>query len=317
MNLFKKALEQLNFIGQCRKYGLGVWQCPQFLFILLGIIIILSIGATYSVARNFTEPEIVVLIISGLTATLFIVSYFIVKSFERVANAARDKMEFIRIMSHRLRSPLSAIKWQLNLLLNKEQLLKEEQGEIVLWEIKRQNEKMIRIANDLLDLNFIEEKKMIFSPSSFSLKEVVEEVVNSQRENAEKQNIEMFISSPESLMPVFADKEKIKNVIFHLVDNAIRYNPNGGKITTTLENIPDALCLSVSDEGIGVSKEEAKKIFSKFFRSESTLRYQTEGTGLGLFIAKYIVEHSGGKIGFRSIEGRGSTFWFTLPVSSQ
>lgn len=314
MDLFKKLFDQINFIGQCRKSSLGVLQCPQFLFILLGIIIILSISATYSVGRNFADPEIVTLIVSGLTATLFIIGYFIIHSFERVANAARDKMEFTRIMSHRLRSPLSAIKWQLNLLLNKQQSLKEEQGEIVLWEIKRQNDKMIRLANDLLDLNFIEEKKMVFNPTNFYLKEIVDDVIQSQRENAERQNIEIFISAPESLMPVSADKEKIKNVIFHLVDNAIRYNPNGGKVTVTLENLQNSVCLSVNDEGVGVSKEESKKIFTKFFRSENPLRYQTEGTGLGLFISRYIVEHSGGKIGFRTIEGRGSTFWFTLPI---
>ncbi|MEW5907760.1 MAG: HAMP domain-containing sensor histidine kinase [Patescibacteria group bacterium] len=315
MQFLKNIFEQLNFVSQCRKYNIKMWQCPQFLFILMGIVIISSILATDFVARNFTEPEIVALIVLGLTIFLFIIGYIIIKSFERMANAARDKLEFIRIISHRFRSPLSAIKWQLDLLSNKNNLLGSDQSELVLWEIKKQNDKMIRIVNDLLELNFIEDNKLILNPTAFSLKDLTEEIIQSQRENADKQNIEMFISSPPSLQPVFADREKIKNVIFHLIDNAIRYNPNGGKVTVNLENIADSICLSVNDEGVGISKQESKKIFGKFFRSEGSLKYQTEGTGIGLFISKSIIENSGGKMGFRTIEGRGSTFWFTLPIS--
>ncbi len=115
----KNILNQLNIVGQCKKHGLSLWQCPQFLFFLMGLIIICSTLITYIVgARYIEEPEWVALIAILITLLLFIIAVVITRSFERLAEASRMKSEFVNVVSHQLRSPLSNLKWTIELLMS-------------------------------------------------------------------------------------------------------------------------------------------------------------------------------------------------------
>ncbi len=298
---------------RCRVYRVGLWQCPHFLFIVMGFVIILAIVATHLVASVYAEPEISLSIVFAVTVVLFIISHAVVSAFDKVAAASQLKSEFIGILSHELRNPLSAIKWQLNSLTSERILDGEEKLRKGLVIIGGENERMIKLVNDLLDVNRIEDGTLVIAPSVFSLRELTERIVSDYSPYARASNLALNIFATKSDFKVRADEARIKSVIARLVDNAIRYSVSAGEISISLEDLGNEIRWSVKDQGAGIPAREVDRVFSKFFRAANILRYQTNGLGVGLYLAKYAVEASGGEVGFRTLEGHGSTFFFTLP----
>ncbi|OHB03593.1 MAG: hypothetical protein A3B03_02635 [Candidatus Zambryskibacteria bacterium RIFCSPLOWO2_01_FULL_42_41] len=305
----------LNLKKTCAEYQVGLWQCPQFLFLVMGIVIISAILVTYVVASRYEEPEIASLVVLILTAILFAIGNLIVRAFERVALASKSKSEFISIMSHQLRSPLSAVKWQLNFLLSRDERENADFGAVqkYLQTVYNQNERMISSVNDLLEVNRIEDNDLILRPINVSLAEVTRRVLEEYKNFASASNVEFELRA-ESDQPAFADEERARHVIEHLADNAIRYSPGGGRVLIEIKKTDGKILWQITDHGAGIPKRDQSRVFEKFFRSDHALRYQTEGSGIGLFIAKSIIKKSGGEIGFSSSLEKGSTFWFTLPT---
>lgn len=313
----------INLKKICSEYRVSIWQCPQFLFLIMGIIIIFSILTTYIVASRYGEPELAALVVLALSAALFLIGSMIVRAFEKVALASRSKSEFISIMSHQLRAPLSAIKWQLNILLQERgdsDKIANNPPETVrgyLETIVEQNERMISAVNDLLDVNRIEDRDLILRPVNFSLKNLTIKIVEENQKYALANNVKITVMAPDQMQQAYADAEKMKRAIDHMIDNAIRYSLNGGNVIISIGDGKNKIVWKITDEGHGISSEDQKRIFEKFFRAPSAARYQTEGSGVGLFIAKSIIKLSGGDIGFLSAPQKGSTFWFSLPVKKQ
>jgi len=310
----RRFIEQFNIPAQCKKYGLPLWQCPHFLFLVMGIIIIVSTLVAYAIGSRYVEdPQVVALIVLLVTAILFTIAVIITRSFERLAEANRMKSEFISIVSHQLRSPLSNLRWAIELLTSgRANGVSEKQLEY--FKILKENSARMReLVSDLLIVSRIETAKLPLKKKEISLEDLVRKIIEELEPFAKASNVKVEFGAKENLPKVFADPSQIRLVIENLLDNAIRYIKEKGRVEIKLEKIDKYCRFEIKDTGVGIPKEDQKYIFQKFFRSENVMRYQTQGSGLGLYIAKSIVEKSRGKIGFKSQEGIGSTFWFTLP----
>ena len=183
--------------------------------------------------------------------------------------------------------------------------------------IYAQNERMIRAVNDLLEVNRIEDHDLVMRPSLFSLLGLSERVAKSYEKFSSANNVKIEILAQKDLPMVYADEERTKRVIEQLIDNAVRYSIEQGEVKVAMEKSGDAVICKIVDRGAGIPDAEKVRVFDKFFRSINASRYQTEGSGVGLFIAKSIIKMSGGDIGFSSALGLGSTFWFTLPTNNK
>ena len=224
------------------------------------------------------------------------------------------KTEFVSLSAHQLRTPLSAIKWTLQMLLDEDlgEITKEQREFIE--KIYESNEKMIRLINDLLDVTRIEEGRYLYKPALTDLGTVVQSVINSFKDHIRQKGINLVFKKPDKNLPeVKMDVEKMKLAIQNILNNAVIYTHPGGQVTISLEGDKNKVEFRISDNGIGIPKDQQKRVFTKFFRGVNAVKMETGGTGLGLYITKNIIEAHGGKILFKSKEGKGSTFYFSLP----
>ena len=238
----------------------------------------------------------------------------ILHDITREKRIEKTKSEFVSITAHQLRTPLSAIKWTMQMLLDNDLgKINEEQREFIEKAYKA-NERIVTIINDLLNVTRIEEGRQLYKLTLIDITVLVEEAIISVKEMAEKKEIKLHIELDEELPLIKIDVEKIKIAIQNLIENAIRYTSAGGEVTISLKYIKNRIEFKVKDTGIGIPEEHQYRLFTKFFRTPQAITMETDGSGLGLFITKNIVEAHNGKIGFESEESKGSTFWFTLPL---
>lgn len=316
MNLLKRTFSRLNIIEQCKKYNLSLWQCPQFLFLVMGIIIVVSSLTAYAFGTRYIEdPLTVALIIQLLAGVLLVMATIITRSFERLAEANRLKSEFVSIVSHQLRSPLSNLKWTIELLTSGK-LGRIEEKQVEYFKIIRENSnRMHELVSDLLTVSRIESAKLPFKKQRFSMQELADNLIMEYKPLASASNVEVIFKLGDDLPKVSSDPSRIKLVMENLLDNAIRYVNEKGKVEIKLSQENNNIRFSVKDNGVGIPEKDKKYIFQKFFRSENVLKYQTKGSGLGLYISKAMIKKAKGKIGFQSEENKGSTFWFTIPIN--
>ncbi len=313
--IFRKIAKSLNPLYECRKYRISVWQCPSFLFLLMGAIIIAVIIATYFIATlKIHNPEIVSLIVLVVAFVLLIIDYIITKSFEKLSEASRIKTEFISITSHELRSPLTNLRFTLDLISsdNREKKIKEVGNYISI--LKDNVERMNKLINNLLVVSRLESEEIIIKNEEINPLEIIKKVILSYKKIAESSNTKIVLEAKKNMPKITTDGFWFKKIMENLIDNSIRYINKEGKIIIKAKTEKGKAIFSVKDNGFGIPKEEQKFIFQRFFRSKNALRYQTSGTGLSLYISKKILSLMGGKIWFHSGENKGAEFIFSLPT---
>jgi signal transduction histidine kinase len=181
--------------------------------------------------------------------------------------------------------------------------------------VKRNLDRMSVLIRDLSDINRIESGRMQFDFDQFSLEEALDDVVDSLRESIDARHQELTLDVAEGLPDVYADRNRISQVLTNLISNANKYTPDGGKITIRVNQTGRYATIDVKDTGIGISEEDQSKLFTQFFRSESEAVREQTGWGLGLSIVKKMVEAQGGEISCISEIGKGSIFTFTIPLA--
>jgi PAS domain S-box-containing protein len=226
------------------------------------------------------------------------------------------KSEFISIAAHQLRTPLSAIKWVMKMVLDEDVgKLNKEQTELMEKGYKS-NERIIRLVNDLLNVSRIEEGRFGYTFEKQDFNKAIGAVIEWSESSIAKGKIKFKVNKPKKLPPVVYDKEKMNLVLQNLLDNAIKYTPEYGTIEINIEVAGKFLRVAVKDNGVGIPEKDKQKLFSKFFRAANVVRLQTEGSGLGLFIVKNIIEKHGGTISVDSKEGEGTEVSFKIPLTA-
>ena len=226
----------------------------------------------------------------------------------------RMKTEFVSIAAHQLRTPLSAIKWSLNMLLNGDEG-ELNSGQLALMKkTYRSNQRMINLVNDLLNVSRIEEGRFLYELEETDLKEMIRKVIATAEPTARQKKIKIIFHSGKKKLPLIkADQEKLLLAIQNVVDNAIKYSNEGGEVTITITAEDGWIMISVADQGIGIPRIQQPRVFQRFFRASNAMGQEPEGTGLGLFITQNIIEAHRGKIWFKSKENEGTTFYIKLP----
>jgi len=237
----------------------------------------------------------------------------VLRDITRERKIDQMKTDFVSNVSHELRTPLTSVKGAVDLIIGGTEGAVSDSQKELLSVIKNNTVRLIKLISELLDLSKIESGKMEMEFKQVKFSDIVRTTIEETAPLAQNKKIKMEMSVPENLPDVYVDENKIKQVLFNLIGNALKFTPESGNITiSAVENTND-IQIGVKDSGIGISKENFELVFEKFRQVDSSSTRAAGGTGLGLAIAKSIVEAHKGRIWLESEPGSGATFIFTLP----
>ncbi len=227
----------------------------------------------------------------------------------REAENDRLRYEFFTIVTHKFNTPLTGIRWAIQ-MLHKELTFQEKED--LLNQMSKANERLMEIVGLLV--GFVKfDTRLEYAYEAASVREMIDETLKKYAEQIRHKNISFEINSSQSVPSIIIDRRKIQFAIDMLFDNAIKYTPEGGKITVAIIQEKKYITLSVKDTGIGITPADMRNLFKRFYRSHDAKKVDTEGMGLGLYTIRKIIEHHHGKIWVTSEgKGKGSTFYIQL-----
>lgn len=228
----------------------------------------------------------------------------------------RAKDEFVSMASHQLRTPLTSVKGYISMVLEGDVGKISPNQKKLLSEAFNSSERMVHLINDFLNVSRLQTGKFLIEKTPVNLDTLIRQELDSLQTTAKLRGLKIIYTPPRKVIPtLMLDDSKIRQVVMNYVDNSIFYSPEKTDIKVTLKFIGERIIFTVKDSGIGVPRAERSQLFSKFYRASNARKQRPDGTGVGLFLAKKVIDAHGGNVIFESTEGKGSTFGFELFLS--
>ena len=307
--------------------GQAIITIATFLIVAIAIVVILDrmvikpLNLLSNVIQQFgsglhssdiPDPESAPHEISHIFETFSTMAKHVEEVRARDEEMSRIKSDFISTAAHQLRTPLTGIRWALEAMI-KEPLAEDKK--VVLADALEKNKQLIQIVRTLLDVSAIESGKYNYKFEPVSLPALITKTIEQLQEHAVRQQVTVRYVATKEIPDVKADGERLRWVLINLIENAIRYTPKQGSVTVTLEPAHGRVFVSVHDTGIGIPNNERHNIFERFYRGKEAAKMQNAGNGLGLYIARNVIQDHGGDLDFKDNEaGIGTTFFFSIPV---
>lgn len=243
-----------------------------------------------------------------------IIESFVGKIVDMTERKKLDQLkdDFIGLVSHELRSPLTVITGAVDTALTEAERLSPEETRQLLWDAVCEAESLSHLLGNLLELSRARADRLLLHTEPISIKKVIQDTVEAVRRQSSVHQFVVHV--PGKLPPVHADQLRLERILHNLLENAVKYSPQGGEIRVSVKPEEEHLVITVRDQGIGISLADQAKLFRPFQRVEESRLDGTRGLGLGLLVCRRLVEAHGGRIWLESEPGRGSTFFFTLPL---
>jgi len=302
-------------------------------FLIIFITIILTAGSLFglrwffpTLSTNFERSELLsfvillFLILLIEAAIISVVAWWQRRRLQtrltKQEKQLQTEREFVSLAAHQLRTPLSALKWSLDMIQQGEiGPLSSEQTNFV-SKINTTNNQLITLVNDLLNVSRIEEQRMIFTPETFDIVQKTKDVLEMVQKSYPDKNLSVKFDAPARAIMLTLDSGKFAMALTNIIDNAFKYTPAGGTVTITLTTKNSTANWTIIDSGVGIPRAQQKRLFEKFFRADNAIKTQVSGTGLGLYLAHKIIEHERGHLIIASAEGKGTTVTITIPLHS-
>lgn len=322
--MFKKIRAQFNIFGHCKELGVELWSCPRFIFLVMGGVIIVSILTTHSIAQKYTEPDIVIALVSLLTIFLLVITQVIVNAFEkvvfsRIREEAQTKEvlelrdQFVHFAVHDLSSAATAIKWGLRTI--EPETAKFSGIEKEVWSsIRDRNERLIELARQILTITRIESGHIPIHTETVDPGELIAKILSDFSRTIKERNISLTYDAPKQPLPLQTDPTHLAEILRILVTNSINHtDPTHGTINIILtEKEHNTIKITIENNGEAISEETQKHVFEKVWRKSDNEAKAIAGTSFGLYIIKSLIVILHGDIHFTT-EPQKTVFTLTLP----
>jgi len=307
----KKSIIQ-NLKEKSKQYGVPIWKLPDVLILMMAFINIVGMFSTYYLALNFVaDPRTAVLFVAVESAVILIIGNIIAESSRKIISSYRLKEEFIDLVSHQIRTPITNVKWNLELL--KDENLNKKQAKYT-NKLVESVEKITSLVNDFVYLSRLDQSKKELILKKTDMKKVVDEILKELEIFASSKNIKFELVDDTENIFSKTDQKKIRIIISNVIENALKYSYENSKIKIKLYNSKNSLLIKTKDTGCGIDVISRPYIFDKFYRATDAKKLSADGTGVGLYISKILLKELGGEIWFESNKGKGSAFYISLPL---